>query len=204
MSVLLFTTLFAFWLSVVCYWNGARVVWNWCCYYFRCCHYNDIWILSHFGFLAFWYGVAFNHWCPLYEIHDDVFKWKYFPRYWPFVRGIRRSPVNSPHEGQWRGALMFSLICVRTNGWVKIETLVIWDAIVLIMAPFWCPVSIKYSPLYQHSGKKCTTKPYVTVFHLHSREALSSQETEPTNINGNQRVDDLLTSRGHHGHGQLV
>ena len=31
-------------------------------------------------------------------------KWKYFPRYWPFVRGIHRSP---PHKGQWRGALMF-------------------------------------------------------------------------------------------------
>ena len=23
--------------------------------------------------------------------HDDVIKWKYFPRYWPFVRGIHRS-----------------------------------------------------------------------------------------------------------------
>ena len=40
-------------------------------------------------------------------IHDDVIKWKYFPCYWPFVRGIPRSPVNSPHKGQWRGALMF-------------------------------------------------------------------------------------------------
>ena len=26
-------------------------------------------------------------------------------------RGIHRWPVNSPHKGQWRGALMFSLIC---------------------------------------------------------------------------------------------
>ena len=40
-----------------------------------------------------------------------------FPRYWPFVRGIHRSPVNSPHKGQWREALMFSLICAWTNGW---------------------------------------------------------------------------------------
>ena len=29
------------------------------------------------------------------------------------------SPVNSPHKGQWRGALMFSLICVWINGWVN-------------------------------------------------------------------------------------
>ena len=51
--------------------------------------------------------------------HDDVIKWKHFPRYWPFVRGIHRSPVNSPHKGQWRRALMFSLIYARINGWVN-------------------------------------------------------------------------------------
>ena len=39
--------------------------------------------------------------------------------YWTFVRGIHRSPVNSPHKGQWRGALMFSLICAWINGWVN-------------------------------------------------------------------------------------
>ena len=27
--------------------------------------------------------------------HDDVNKWKHFTRYWHFVRGIHRSPVNS-------------------------------------------------------------------------------------------------------------
>ena len=51
--------------------------------------------------------------------HDDVIKWKHFPRYWPFVQGIHRSPVNSTHKGQWRGALMFALICARINGWVN-------------------------------------------------------------------------------------
>ena len=51
--------------------------------------------------------------------HDDVIKWKHFPRYWPFVRGIHRSPVNSPHKGQWRGALMFSFICVWINAWAN-------------------------------------------------------------------------------------
>ena len=53
------------------------------------------------------------------SLHDDIIKRKHFPRYWPFVRGIHRSPVNSPHKGQWRGALMFSLICVWINGWVN-------------------------------------------------------------------------------------
>ena len=51
--------------------------------------------------------------------HDDVIEWKYFPRNWPFMRGIYRSPMNSRHEGQWRIALMFSLICAWINGWVN-------------------------------------------------------------------------------------
>ena len=50
-------------------------------------------------------------WPLLGSFHDDVIRWKHFPCYWPFVRGIHRSPVNSPHKGQWRGALMLSLIC---------------------------------------------------------------------------------------------
>ena len=61
-------------------------------------------------------------WCKVsgqFGIYDNVIKWKHFPRYWPFVRGIHRSPVNSPHKGQWRGVLMFSLICVWINGWVN-------------------------------------------------------------------------------------
>ena len=57
------------------------------------------------------------HWGNL--AHDDVIKWKHFPSYWPFVRGIHGSRVNSPHKGQWRGALIFSLICVWINGWVN-------------------------------------------------------------------------------------
>ena len=51
--------------------------------------------------------------------YDDVIKLKHFPRYWPFVWGIHRSPVNSPKKSQWRGALMFSLICAWISGWVN-------------------------------------------------------------------------------------
>ena len=63
-----------------------------------------------------------THW-PLGDfkeiLHDDVIKWKHFLRYWPFVWGIHRSLVNSPHKGQWRGALMFPLIFVWINSWVN-------------------------------------------------------------------------------------
>ena len=54
---------------------------------------------------------------------EDIPWWRHqmetFPRYWPFVWGIRRSLVNSPHKGQCRGALMFALICAWTNRWVN-------------------------------------------------------------------------------------
>ena len=48
-------------------------------------------------------------------LHDDVIKWKHFPRYWPFVRGIHRSPVNSTHKGQWRGALIIIIVYLPKN-----------------------------------------------------------------------------------------
>ena len=51
--------------------------------------------------------------------HDDIIKWKHFPHYWPFVRGIRQSSMNPPHKGQWCRALMFSLIYAWTNGLVN-------------------------------------------------------------------------------------
>ena len=54
-------------------------------------------------------------WLP----HDNVIKWQHFLSYWPFVWGIHRWPVNSPHKGQWHRALMISLICVWINSWVN-------------------------------------------------------------------------------------
>ena len=57
------------------------------------------------------FQMYFLEWQPSYfdfhftEVcHDDVIKWKHFPRYWPFVRWTHWSPVNSPHKSQWRGA----------------------------------------------------------------------------------------------------
>ena len=51
--------------------------------------------------------------------NNDVIKWKHFPCYLPFERGIHRLPVNSPHKGQRLGALVFPLICAWINGWVN-------------------------------------------------------------------------------------
>ena len=93
-------------LSWIVWWSNISII----CY---TCRQNNsienrVWIVVHHPSSA-----------STSSLHDDVIKWKHFPRYWPFVRGIHRSPVNSTHKGQWRGALMFSLICARINGWVN-------------------------------------------------------------------------------------
>ena len=63
-----------------------------------------------------------------------------FPRYWPFVWRIHRSPANSSHKGQWRGAVLFSRICAWINGWVNNREAVFlsryrahYDVIMMIM-----------------------------------------------------------------------
>ena len=80
---------------------------------------NALRIKTRFKYTCLWRPawIALLLWNP--RIHDDVIKWKRFPRYWPFVHGIHRSPVNAPQKDQWRGALMFSFICVWINGWVN-------------------------------------------------------------------------------------
>ena len=73
-----------------------------------------VWLRERIPWQVYWYSspqdltlreLYTTWWC-----HQSI-KEKHFPRYWPFVRGIHQSPFNSPHKGQWRGALMFSLIC---------------------------------------------------------------------------------------------
>ena len=90
-------------------------------YLFMCKSGKDVcwWCNLGMGLLGFYrrgYPVLIT---VLASYHDDVIKWKHFPRNWPFMRGIHRPPVNSPHKGQWRGTLMFTLICARINGWVN-------------------------------------------------------------------------------------
>ena len=74
--------------------------------------------LIHWLWLSFLSNFSKGNWHGLCW-HDDVIKWKHFPHYWPFVREIHRSPVNSLHKGQWHGTLMFSLICAWINDWVN-------------------------------------------------------------------------------------
>ena len=77
--------------------------------------------------------------CIAVRKHNDVIKRKHIPRYWQFVRGINRSPVNSPHKGQWHGALVFSLICglnkrlsIQSWGWYLRRHRSHYDVIIML------------------------------------------------------------------------
>ena len=62
-------------------------------------------------------NVGLTRW-ELSKAHDDVIKWKHFPRYWPFVRAIHRSPVTGEFPSQMpktRSFNFFFLICDRIN-----------------------------------------------------------------------------------------
>ena len=56
--------------------------------------------------------------CVTYDIYMVTSSNGTFSALLAFVRGIHRSPVNSPHKGQWRGALVFYLICALMNSWL--------------------------------------------------------------------------------------
>ena len=78
-------------------------------------------VTSH-QYLNQWWPISLTYTCitrPEFVTHDDLIKWKHFLRYWRIVLGIHRSPVNFPHKGQWRAALMFSLICIWIDVWVN-------------------------------------------------------------------------------------
>ena len=98
-----------------CHNNGSSLIFNdglACCMVLnsRCASIvNNQWTFTG-NWESSWCQLYHNWWhriLSLWQIHDDVIKWKHFPRYWPFVRGIHRFPVNSPHKDQWREALVF-------------------------------------------------------------------------------------------------
>ena len=105
------------------------------------------------------------------------------------MRGIHRSLVDSPHKGEWRGALMFSLICASTNSWTNN-----WDTgdlrchcthydVTEIYIPVWETKFLDYSPQnrcplcsIQNSTRpsQFSTQPAQNALVLASRRALVS------------------------------
>ena len=96
--------------------------------------------------------------------HDDIIKWKHFPRDWSFVKGIHRL-----FKGRWRGALMFSFIYAWTIGWANN-----WDAgdLRCHRALYYVTVKTKYvSSVYTYLQCNSTSKfngvNVVTHHHIH-------------------------------------
>ena len=68
----------------------------------------------------------------------DVIKWKYFPRYWPFVMVI---PLTISSDAElW----CFLWSAPEQTVEQTIKTLVIWDAIVIIMTSLLCIIFMWY------------------------------------------------------------
>ena len=55
-----------------------------------------------------------------YPTHDDVIKWKHFPRYWSFVREFTGHWwLTSTKASDAELLFIYFLICAEINGWVK-------------------------------------------------------------------------------------
>ena len=71
-----------------------------------------VWKYSIFNFL--W----LTTWARLSQKYHDLIKWKHFPRYWPFVRGIHRCiplTIKASDAELWP----FIMLCIWTNGWTN-------------------------------------------------------------------------------------
>ena len=114
--------------------------------------------VSETGFRVAGAHLIFVHrWIKVKCSHDDIIKWKHFPRCWPCVREIHRSPVNSPHKGQWRGALgalKFSLIYAwkkhSRRWWFETPSCPYDVTVIITINAFICEVTV-LSPFFRLS-----------------------------------------------------
>ena len=106
-------------------------------------------------------------------VQDDVIKikWKHFPRYWPFVRGIHQTTVNSPHKGQWRRALIF-FICAWTNGlgkqrrrrWIETPSRQLWRHCNYLNSTFVRNLPLVLARLYSRKVSWPSGRLYIKLF----------------------------------------
>ena len=69
--------------------------------------HRDVWLTESHNYAAF---LSYTWWRHQMETSSALLA---------FCVGNSPVAVNSPHQGQWRGALMFSLICAWINDWVN-------------------------------------------------------------------------------------
>ena len=71
--------------------------------------------------------------CARAFLHDDVIKWKHFPRSWPFVGGIRRSAVDTHHKARDLELWCFLWCAPEQTTEQTVEIPVFWDVGALIV-----------------------------------------------------------------------
>ena len=79
------------------------------CFSYHCYNRTTLYHKVRYWF-QYWYILSCIRLC-LIHTQVDVIRRKHFLHH--------QSLVNSPHKGQWHRALVFSLICACTNGWVN-------------------------------------------------------------------------------------
>ena len=105
-------------------------------------------------------------------------KWTHFPCYWSFVWEIHWPPVGFPHNGQWRGALILSVICAWTNGWSKTQDArnlrhnhAHYDVTVInFQSTFHCIYPHIYDPVF------------INIYYFHTYTGVESDELTTTEI----------------------
>ena len=86
-------------------WSIASWIAKYVCRFFTRIHMTHLFMFS---------GLLLWHWDTWWRHQTEAFS-----ALLALCAGNSTVPVNSPHKGQWRGALMFSLICARINNWVN-------------------------------------------------------------------------------------
>ena len=75
--------------------------------------------ICHLAFKMQTLSEIYNYSREILAIHDDVTKWKHFPRYWSFVRGIHRSPEFPSQRPVTQSFDVCFFICAWINSWVN-------------------------------------------------------------------------------------
>ena len=84
---------------------------------YGCMYHKKIVIGINYLVSCIWFRVAVL--CRRVAIHDDVIKWKQISALLALCEGHPPVTGGFPYNGQWRGASVFSLISVWTNGWTN-------------------------------------------------------------------------------------
>ena len=127
---------------------GTKLAIN--CYTFSCPkinydHYSNVIISAMVSQIT---GASIVYSTAVSGADLGIHRW---PRYWPFVRGIHQSPVNSPHKGQWR-AWINRWVNNREAGHLRRHR-ALYDVIVMVVLALMYFVVVRYWPIYKYSSR---------------------------------------------------